>query len=49
VAGDRIRYLGFIGLGALFCAAVIVCAIASPYIGKIDASAGPAHLGISRD
>jgi uncharacterized membrane protein len=43
-APQRIQFLGWMGIIAVGCIPVIVFALASPWVGKIEASAGPGHI-----
>lgn len=43
----RIKFLGWIACGAMVCIGVLIFALASPWVGKVSAEAGPAKFGIS--
>lgn len=43
----RVKFLGWIACGAMGCIAVLIFALASPWVGKVSAEAGPAKFGIS--
>lgn len=45
-AGDRITWLGRIGLGGVACIIAVAVAFASPWLGKISASAGVGSLSV---
>lgn len=44
----RVKFLGWIALGGMGGVAVLIFALASPWVGKVSAEAGPAKFGISR-
>jgi hypothetical protein len=44
---ERIKILGVIAFAAMGCLAVLIFALASPWVGKVSAEAGPAKFGIS--
>jgi membrane protease YdiL (CAAX protease family) len=46
VAGERIKYLGWIGIGAVICIGLMVIAFASPWIGTVKASGLGANLEV---
>lgn len=46
VAKDRIHFLGWMGLLSIGCIPVVVIAFATPWVGRISASAGPASLSV---
>lgn len=43
----RVKFLGWIACGAMGCVGVLIFALASPWVGKVSAEAGPAKFGIS--
>lgn len=50
VAGLRVHFLGWMGLLSIGCIPVVVLAFATPWIGKISASAGAYGVSLeSRD
>ena len=43
----RVKFLGWIACGAMGCVGILIFALASPWVGKVSAEAGPAKFGIS--
>jgi hypothetical protein len=46
VAADRIKYLGWIGLFAIFCIMLLVCAVCGSRLGSVKASAGASGVNV---
>lgn len=46
-SSQRIKILGTIAFAAMGCLGVLIFALASPWVGKVSAEAGPAKFGIS--
>ena len=46
VAKDRIHVLGWMGLLSIGCIHVVVIAFATPWVGRISASAGAASVSV---
>lgn len=46
VAGERVRWLAWIGIVSIIGFPLIVIAFASPYLGRVQAHAGPVEFDI---